>query len=98
MATYVSLFSWTEQGIRNVKDTVKRAGKFSDAIKKAGGKVRDFYWTMGRHDGVIIYDAPDDEAATALMLAGCSQGNVKTETLRAFDEKAMKKILGRMRR
>jgi uncharacterized protein with GYD domain len=98
MATYVSLFSWTEQGIRNVKDTAKRAGKFNDAIKKAGGKVRDIYWTMGRYDGVIIYDAPDDETATALMLAGCSQGNVKTETLRAFDEKAMKKILGRMRR
>jgi len=98
MATYVSLFSWTEQGIRSVKDTVKRAGKFNDAIRKAGGKVRDIYWTMGRHDGVIIYDAPDDETATGLMLAGCAQGNVRTETLRAFDEKTMKKILGSLRR
>lgn len=98
MATYVSLFSWTEQGIRNVKDTVKRAAKFHDAIRKAGGKVRDVYWTMGRHDGVIIYDAPDDETATSLMLAGCAQGYVKTETLRAFDDKTMKKILGALKR
>ena len=98
MATYITLFSWTEQGIRGVKDTVKRAAKFNAAIKKAGGKVKDIYWTMGRHDGVIVYDAPDDETATALMIGGGAQGNVRTETLRAFDQRAMKKILSKARR
>lgn len=98
MPTYIALFSWTEQGIRNVKDTTKRAAKFSDAVKKAGGKVKDVYWTMGRYDGVIIFEAPDDETATAIMVGGCAQGNVRTETLRAFDERAMKKVLAKVRR
>ncbi len=98
MPTYIALFRWTEQGIRNVKDTTKRAAKFNDAIKKAGGKVKDIYWTMGTYDGLIIFEASDDETATALMIAGGAQGNVRTETLRAFDERAMKKILSKARR
>ncbi|MFM8551270.1 MAG: GYD domain-containing protein [Nitrospiraceae bacterium] len=98
MATYITLFSWTDQGIRGVKDTVKRAAKFNQAIKKAGGKVKDVYWTMGRYDGMILFEAPDDETATALMIGGGAQGNVRTETLRAFDERGMKKILAKARR
>lgn len=98
MATYIALFSWTEQGIRNVKDTVKRATMFTQTIKQSGGKVKDIYWTMGRYDGVIVFEAPDDETAEALMIGGGAQGNVRTETLRAFDERAMKKILSKARR
>ena len=97
MSTYVSLFGWTDQGIRTVKDTIKRAEKFKADIKKMGGSVKDVYWTMGRYDGVIIFEAPDEEAATAIMVAGCSRGNVRTETLRAFDAGQMKDILRKVR-
>jgi uncharacterized protein with GYD domain len=97
MATFVALFAWTEQGIRSVKNTIKRAEKFKADIRKMGGSVREVYWTMGRYDGLIIFDAPNEEAATAIMLAGCAQGNVRTETLRAFDVAEMKGILSKVR-
>jgi uncharacterized protein with GYD domain len=97
MATFIALFGWTDQGIRSVKDTIKRAEKFNASIKKIGGSVKDVYWTMGRYDGVIIFEAPDAAKATALMLGGCALGNVRTETLQAFDAAEMKDILKIMR-
>lgn len=97
MPTYIALFGWTDQGIRKVKETTKRAGKFKAAIQKAGGLVKNIYWTMGRYDGVIIFEAPDEETATALMMEGGSLGNVRTETLRAFDEDEIKGILAKIR-
>ena len=93
MPTFIALFGWTAQGVRTAKDTVKRAERFKADIKKMGGSVKEVYWTMGRYDGVIIFEAPDEETATALMLAGCARGNVHTETLRAFDAGDMKDIL-----
>ena len=93
MATFVALFGWTDQGIRSVKNTLKRADKFESNIRKIGGTVKNVYWTMGRYDGIIIFEVPDEETATALMLAGCSAGNVRTETLRAFSAGDMKGIL-----
>jgi len=97
MATFIALFGWTDQGIRSVKETLKRAEKLTTSIKKVGGSIKDIYWTMGRYDGVIIFEVPDDETATALMLGGCALGNVRTETLRAFGAGEMKRILKIMR-
>jgi uncharacterized protein with GYD domain len=97
MSTYIVLFGWTDQGIRSVKDTSKRAAKFKSMVKKAGGEVKGVYWTLGRYDGVIILEAPDDETATALLMAAGSLGNVRSETLRAFTEDEMQGILSRMR-
>ena len=97
MPTFIALFGWTDQGIRSVKDTIKRADHFKASIKKVGGSVKDIYWTMGRYDGVIIFEAPDEETATALMLGGCSLGNARTETLRAFTAEEMGGILKMMR-
>jgi uncharacterized protein with GYD domain len=96
MATYVTLFAWTDQGIRQVKETAKRAEKFKAAIKKAGGSVKSIYWTMGRYDGVIIFDAPDDETATAILMNAGTQGNVRSETLRAFGENEIQRILDKV--
>ena len=95
MATYVALFSWTGQGVRNAKATVKRAEKFAKAIRKTGGRLKDIYWTMGRYDGVLVLEAPNDETATSIMVGVCSLGNIKTETMRAFDAAAMGKILAK---
>jgi len=38
------------------------------AAKKMGAKVTDIYWTMGDHDGVLIFEAPDDQTASPLLL------------------------------
>jgi uncharacterized protein with GYD domain len=96
MATYVTLFSWTEQGISKVKETAKRAEKFKAMVKKAGGSMKSIYWTMGRYDGVLIFEAPDDEAATAVLMTAGSMGNVRSETLRAFGENEIQRILDKV--
>ena len=84
MSKYTLLINWTEQGIRNVKDTIKRAKSFEDAVEKAGGKSHGFYYTIGRHDMVAMVEAPSDEAIAALLFSLGSLGNVRTETLKAF--------------
>jgi uncharacterized protein with GYD domain len=96
MATFVVLASFTEQGIRNVKETINRAEAFKEMAKKAGVTVKDMHWTLGRHDTVVTCEAPDDETMTALMLSVASRGFVRSETLRAFSFAEMKKVLGKM--
>lgn len=93
MKTFISLVQWTPQGVKNVQHTTKRAEAFEAAVQKAGGRVRDVFWTMGRYDGVLIFDAPDEEVATALMLGVAGLGNVRSETLRAFGTAEMARIL-----
>ena len=84
MSNYVLLIDWTEQGIKNVKDTVKRAKSFESAIEKAGGKSLGFYYTIGKYDMVAIVQAPTDEAIASVLFSLGSLGNVRTETLKAF--------------
>ncbi len=96
MPTFISLFGWTDQGIRTVKDTPKRAEKFKSSIQKAGGSVKNIYWTMGRYDGVIVFEAPDDATAAAVMMSGCALGNVRSETLRAFTEDEIKGVIAKI--
>lgn len=96
MATFVVLAGFTDQGIRNVKETINRAEVFKEMAKKTGVTVKDMYWTLGRHDIVAICEAPDDTAATTLMLSTASRGNVRSETLRAFSFDEMKEILSKM--
>ena len=93
MATYIVLSHFTDQGFRGVKDSPKRARAFKAAAKKAGVTVKAFYWTLGRYDMVCILDAPDVETVTALGLSVGKLGNVRTETLRAFDNTGMETIL-----
>jgi uncharacterized protein with GYD domain len=96
MATYIILANFTEQGIRNVKDTAKRADAFKDMAQKAGVTVKEQYWTLGAHDIVAIVDAPDDGAVTAVGLSVGALGNVRTQTLRAFSKAEMATIVGKM--
>src|SRR6188472_1212532 len=84
MSNYVLLIDWTDQGIKNVKDSVKRAKSFEGAIEKAGGKSLGLYYTMGRHDIVAIVEAPNDEAIASVLYSTESLGNIRTETLKAF--------------
>ena len=84
MSKYTILIKWTEQGIRNVKDTIKRAKSFEDAVEKAGGKSLGFYYTIGRYDMVAIVEAPTDETMASILFSLGSLGNVRTETLKTF--------------
>jgi uncharacterized protein with GYD domain len=96
MATFVMLASFTEQGVRNVKETIKRADAFKQMAEKVGVTVRDIYWTLGSYDIVAIGEAPDDETATALALSIASLGNVRTQTLRAFSRNEMDALIKKM--
>jgi uncharacterized protein with GYD domain len=76
--------NWTEQGIKNVKDTITRAKSFEDALQKAGGKSLGIYYTMGRYDLVAIIEASNDDAIASILYSLGRLGNVRTETLNAF--------------
>jgi len=84
MPTYVSLLRFTEQGIKTIKDHPKRRAAAAKTIAGLGGKLVHSYLTMGRYDIVAILEAPDDETAAKFALITGSNGNVSTETLRAF--------------
>ncbi len=94
MPTYIALLKWTGQGIGNVKDSPSRLDAGRKAFKKIGVKIKDTYLTMGRYDLVCMIDAPNDEAFATAMLTLGSQGNVQTETLKAFTEDQYRKICG----
>src|SRR5206468_12256719 len=66
--SFIVLGNFTDQGIRNVKETTKRAEAFKAAAKKVGANVKELYWTMGQYDLVTVVEAPDDETATSLLL------------------------------
>ena len=85
MATFIALIDYTEQGIRDIKDSPQRADHFNAAAERAGAKVIGQYWTIGNHDGVLILEAPSDEVAASVLLSLSSSGNVRTTTLRAFE-------------
>ncbi|MEW6690979.1 MAG: GYD domain-containing protein, partial [Pseudomonadota bacterium] len=88
--------SFTDQGIRGIKDSPKRADAFKAMAQKAGCKVKEIYWTLGHYDIITIVEAPDAAAATSLGLAVASLGNVRTETLTAFGPEEFGRILGKM--
>lgn len=96
MASYIALCNFTDQGIRNVKETVKRADAVREAARKYGCEMSQIYWTLGAYDLVTIIDAQDEAAATAFAMAIGSAGNVRTQTLRAFSREEMADIVGRM--
>jgi uncharacterized protein with GYD domain len=96
MATYILLASFTDQGIRKIKDSPKRADAFKDMAKKCGATVKDVFWTLGEYDIVAVVEAPDDTSITALGLSSSALGNVRTQTLRAFTQADMKTIIGKM--
>jgi len=96
MATYIVLGNYTEQGIKNVADTLKRTDAVKAMVQKLGVTLKETYWTLGSYDIVATYEAPDDVAITALGLSLGKLGNVRTQTLRAFSAADMNGILGKV--
>jgi uncharacterized protein with GYD domain len=93
MPRYVVLVNWTEQGVKNVKETLQRTDGGGELADKHGLKLEQAYWTVGPYDMVTIFEAPNDEAMSAHLLAIGSLGNVRTTTLRAYNEEEMSRIL-----
>jgi len=97
MTTYVMLTQWTEQGMRQIKNSPKRLDTAKRALEEMGGSFKAFYMTMGDYDIVAVYDAPDDAVAARFTLVLGMQGNVKTTTLKAFPEPAYREIINSLR-
>jgi uncharacterized protein with GYD domain len=93
MPRYVSLIDWTQQGVANFKDTVDRYEAAEQQFEQLGVKFVDVYWTLGEHDIVAVLDAPDDETATAALLATGAQGNIRTKTMRGFSREEMRAVI-----
>ena len=94
--TYVVLATFTDQGVKNAKDSPKRAEAFRQMAKTFGVAVKDIFWTQGRYDIVTVVEAPDELSATALNLSLSALGNIRTESLRAFSSEEMMKIVAKM--
>jgi len=96
MITYVGLIKFTDKGIQNVKDTTKRAAAAKEAAKKMGINMRDLLWTMGEYDMVCVLEAEDEHAMAAFNLALAMQGNVRSQSLRAYTAGDMDKIIAKL--
>jgi uncharacterized protein with GYD domain len=95
MATFIALASFTDQGIRNIKQSPDRYEAFKTMAEKLGVTVKGIYYTVGSYDLVLITEGTDEAITTALLKTG-SLGNVRTQTLRAFSVDEIKKILSNL--
>ena len=93
MPRYVSLIDWTQEGVTSFKDTVDRYEAAQQQFEQLGVRFIDVYWTLGEHDIVAVVEAPDDETATAALLAVSSWGNLRTKTMRAFSPDEMRAVI-----
>jgi uncharacterized protein with GYD domain len=96
MPKYVVLYKFTDQGIKNVKDTVQRARSAIAALEQHGVTTNGLYWTQGEYDLVSFGEAPDEETMLASLLSIAGAGNVRSTTLRAFDASEMEAIIQKM--
>ncbi|NGO54034.1 GYD domain-containing protein [Allomesorhizobium camelthorni] len=93
MTTYIMLVNWTEQGVKNVRESPKRLDAAKKSLADMGGSFKEFYLTMGEHDMVAVCEAPDDAVAARFALQLGMGGNVRTRTLKAFPEAAYREII-----
>ena len=96
IATFITTIKFMQQGIKGINETTTRAAAVKVWAKKMGVKIRDVYWILGEYDGVLIFDAPNDEAASAMLLHLGNMGNVHTTTCRAYTAAEMDKILAKV--
>ena len=93
MATYVLLVRYTQKGVENIKESPARHDAAAKAFKAMGAELKEMYLVMGQYDLVLVAEAPDDETITKLVLSLGSNGNIRTETLRAYTEDEYRKII-----
>lgn len=93
MPSYITLLNWTQKGVENVKDAPKRLDAAKKLYKAAGAEIKAFYLVLGQYDAVVVSDAPNDETAARIALSVGRQGNVRTQTMRAFTEGEYRKLV-----
>ncbi|MDY6765403.1 MAG: GYD domain-containing protein, partial [Halobacteria archaeon] len=86
MPTYITLIEYTKEGAQNMEDSPKRLDMAKEIVKSMGGEIKEFYLTFGEYDGVVVFEAPDDESAAKALLTVGGQGAVSTQTLKGFPE------------
>jgi len=96
MATYITLINFTEQGVRDVKDTANRASHYKELAAKTGCTIKEIWWTQGQYDVVSVIEAPDDASATALAMSVGKLGYIRTQTLRAFSAAELAPIMDKV--
>jgi uncharacterized protein with GYD domain len=96
MPTYVSLLKFTDKGIRTIKEAPQRVDAARKTAKAAGAEIKAVYYVLGRYDAVVVSEAPDDETAVRVALGTGMQGNVTSETLRAFPAEEFMKIVAKL--
>ncbi len=96
MATFISLLNFTDQGIRNVKESPNRAKAFHAKAESFGVHLKEVYWTVGQYDLIAVMDAPDDESVTSALLALGLQGNVRSQSLRAFNSEEIRSLIDKV--
>lgn len=93
MATYIVLYKFTAEGQKNIRDTIKRAGRVRQQNARLGFHIREVFWLQGEYDMFALVDAPSEEAMMGAMLNVVAAGNVTSHTMRAFDSTEMSRIL-----
>ena len=96
MATYITLINLTEQGVKTIKDLPARLAAGRQAMEANGGKLLQYYLTLGAQDAVVITELPDDETAASVALQQAGLGNLRTITMRAFTEAEIPGVLSKM--
>ena len=96
MKTYIILITFTAEGVQSVQDSPKRAVAFTQFLESSGIKTKGIYWTFGTYDGILLLEAPDEQSMHSAILTLAHAGNVKTETLRAYDAEEMEPLLAKI--
>jgi uncharacterized protein with GYD domain len=94
MMRFLSLLTFTDQGMQHIEASPRRAADFRATVEKAGGRLVAQYWAVGEIDGCIVFEAPDENTAASLLLKLGSMGNVRPRTMRVYDEKEFASLLG----
>ncbi|MCM2369485.1 GYD domain-containing protein [Aporhodopirellula aestuarii] len=93
MFRYLTLIQFTDQGARNVDKSVQRASDFGKSVSDAGGKLISQVWTVGKYDGCVVFETPDESTSSALLVKLAKDGNVRTQTMRCYDNQEFADIL-----
>lgn len=93
MIRYLTLIQFTDQGARNVDKSLDRASDFDKSVSDVGGKLISQTWTVGQYDGCVIFEAPDEATGSALLVKLAKDGNVRTQTMRCYDNQEFANIV-----
>ena len=96
MIRYLALINFTDQGIRNVSDSIQRASSFGQSVQAAGGTLLSQFWSVGEVDGCVLFEVPDEETGARLLLALAKDGNVRTRTMRLYDTQEFQQVLAKV--